>query len=145
MRNRHLGDKASQRSDYKTARYYCELALKEAKGIGNKDLEGTACNNLGDANYFLGDLQKAIEVFQLSLNIAEKTGNKNSVGTAYNNLGLVYRYRGDLQKAIEFYQLSLYVSQKRLETKILRELHITTLAGPIKISVICRKQSSLFS
>ena len=84
--------KALKGGDYKTARYYFELALKEAREIGNKYSGGTAYNNLGDAYCHLGDFQKAIECFQLSLSIAEKTGNKNSEGRAYNNLGRAYRH-----------------------------------------------------
>jgi len=104
--------KALKRGDYKTARYYFELALKKAREIGNKDSEGTAYNNLGGVYHDLGDLQKAIEFFQLSLSIAKKTGNKDSEGNAYYNLGGVYHDLGDLQKAIEFYQLSLSIAEK---------------------------------
>ncbi|CAH3036965.1 unnamed protein product [Porites lobata] len=110
--NYHFGMKALKGGDYKTARYYFELALKEAREIGNKDSKGTAYNNLGNAYHDLGDLQKAIECFQLSLSIAEKTGNKNSEETAYNNLGDAYRRLGDLQKAIECFQLSLSIAEK---------------------------------
>ena len=104
--------KALKGGDYKTARYYFELTLKEVREIGNKDSQGTAYNNLGDAYHDLGDLQKAIECFQLSLSIAEKTGNKNSKGRAYNNLGRVYHDLGDLQKATECFQLGLSIAEK---------------------------------
>ena len=77
------------------------MALKEAREIGNKDSEGTACNKLGGAYYYLGDLQKAIEFFQLSLSIAEKTGNKNSEGCAYNNLANSFLRCRDVIKAEE--------------------------------------------
>ena len=50
--------KALKGGDYKTARYYFELALKEAREIGNKDSAGTAYNNLGDAYRHLGDFEK---------------------------------------------------------------------------------------
>ena len=105
-----MGKKAFKDGNFKTARDYFELTLKEAKESGNKAFEGIVYNNLGRAYKSLGEVRKAIEFFQLSLTIATETGNKDRKGTVYNNLGSAYESLGEERKAIEFYQLSLTIA-----------------------------------
>ena len=104
-----MGKKAFKDGNFKTARDYLELTLKEAKESGNKAFEGIVYNNLGLAYKSLGEVRKAIEFYQLSLNIVTETGNKDGKGTVYNNLGRAYKSLGEVRKAIEFYQLSLTI------------------------------------
>ena len=104
-----MGKKAFKDGNFKTARDYFELTLKEAKESGNKAFEGIVYNNLGRAYKSLGEVRKAIEFYQLSLTIATETGDKDGKGSVYNNLGSAYKSLGEVRKAIEFYQLSLTI------------------------------------
>ena len=104
-----MGKKAFKDGNFKTARDYLELTLREAKESGNKAFEGTVYNNLGLAYKSLGEVRKAIEFYQLSLTIATETGDKDGKGSVYNNLGSAYKSLGEVRKAIEFYQLSLTI------------------------------------
>ena len=105
-----MGKKAFKDGNFKTARDYFELTLKEAKESGNKAFEGIVYNNLGLAYESLREVRKAIEFYQLSLTIATETGNKDGKGAVYNNLGSAYKSLGEVRKAIEFYQLSLTIA-----------------------------------
>ena len=105
-----MGIKAFNHSNFKTARDYFELALKEAKESENKAFEETVYENLGRAYGSLGECRKAIEFFKLSLTIVTETGDKRSEGTVYNDLGQAYNSLGEPRKAIEFFQLSLTIA-----------------------------------
>ena len=105
-----MGKKAFKDGNFKTARDYFELTLKEAKESGNKAFEGTVYNNLGLAYKSLGEVRKAIEFYQLCLTIATETGDKDREGTVYNNLGRAYESLGEVRKAIELYQVCLTIA-----------------------------------
>ena len=102
--------KAFNHGNFKTARDYFELALKEAKESGNKAFEESVYKNLGHAYRSRGESRKAIEFFKLSLTIATETGDKRLEGTVYNDLGSAYNSLGEPRKAIEFYQQSLTIA-----------------------------------
>ena len=108
----HLGIAAYERGDFQTALDHFELQLKKAKKTGNKDTEGIAYGNLGNAYNRLGKFEKAIEFHQQSLSIARKTGNKDREGKAYLGLGLAYYRLGKPEKAIEFHQQALSIAKK---------------------------------
>ena len=105
-----MGIKAFNHGNFKTARDFFELALKEAKESGNKAFEESVYKNLGHAYRSLGESRKAIEFLKLSLTIATETGDKRSEGTVYNDLGKAYDSLGEPRKAIEFYQQSLTIA-----------------------------------
>ena len=71
-----LGVAASERGDFKTARDYFELKLKELKVTGNKDLEGATKMNIGFVYLSFGDIKKAIEFLEHGLSIAKAVRNK---------------------------------------------------------------------
>ncbi|GBD52757.1 hypothetical protein BGM30_18500 [Microcystis aeruginosa NIES-298] len=92
------------------ADYYLELVT-----VYQQQQEQTNWNyaaslsSLGNAYYFLGEYQKAIEFHQQSLAIDREIGDRGSEAASYNNLGLVYKLLGEYQKAIEFHQQSLAI------------------------------------
>ena len=105
-----MGIKAFNHGNFKSARDFFELALKEAKESGNKAFEESVYKNLGHAYRSLGESRKAIEFFKLSLTITTETGDKRSEGTVYNDLGEAYGSLSEPRKAIEFYQQSLTIA-----------------------------------
>ena len=89
-----LGVAASERGDFKTARDYFELRLKELKVTGNKDLEGVTKMHIGVVYLSLADIKKAIEFLEHGLSIAKEVRNKPLEGDVYHFLGLHIKISG---------------------------------------------------
>ena len=112
MCSHHLGIAAFERGEFKTARDYFELNLKEAKETGNRDSEGNTYVNLGRTYRSLGEFKKALELCQMGLGIFQETGNRDSEGKTYVNLGNAYHSLGEFKKALELYQMGLSIFQE---------------------------------
>ncbi len=100
--------------------------------IGNSgSLLSSNYNNLGNAFWDKGDLEKALEYHQKSLAMKEKLRDdtikspdsneidpiviSQKISISQNNLGLLYEDMGDLEKAIEFFYRSLVEKEKSNE------------------------------
>uniref|UniRef100_UPI001C12AD5C tetratricopeptide repeat protein n=1 Tax=Microcystis aeruginosa TaxID=1126 RepID=UPI001C12AD5C len=106
-----IDDFLTRRGYYQTlADYYLELVT-----VYQQQQEQTNWNyaaslsSLGNAYYFLGEYQKAIEFHQQSLAIKREIRDRGGEANSYGNLGIVYYSLGEYQKAIEFYQQSLAI------------------------------------
>jgi tetratricopeptide (TPR) repeat protein len=86
-----------------------ETALKAARRINDKQMEGAALGNLGLAYAALGDVRKAIEFYEQQLVIVREIGDRQREGGSLVNLGIVYYRLGDSQKAIELYEHALVI------------------------------------
>ena len=60
-----------------------------------KDGEGQAYGNLGNAYDSLGDFQKAIEYHEKHMKIAIEIGDRAGEGAASANMGIAYKSLGD--------------------------------------------------
>lgn len=84
--------------------------------------------SLGNANYYLGDMNKAFEYYDKSLIIARESGDTGAVGRSLCNLGLVSSEIGNAQKALEYHEQALAIfresGDKRGEALILENLGI---------------------
>jgi len=98
--------------DYKEAIGYFENGLKIAKEIGDRQGEGVAYVNLGNAYYSLGDYSKAIEYQENGLEIALEIGDRRGEGNAYGSLGNSYFSLGEFAKAIEFFDKHLKLAEE---------------------------------
>ena len=107
--NSSLGVAYRSLRDLKKAIKSHQQALSITKEIGDKELEGKAYINLGDA-YVLIDSISAINFLQQAISIAELEGK------AYSKLGNAYYFVGDPKKAIEFHQNAL-TTAKEIENK----------------------------
>ena len=76
--------------DYRKAIEYQEKQLKIAIEINDRDGEGRAYGNVGNAYQSLGDYGKAIEHQDKQLKIAIEIGDRAVEGAAYGNLGTAY-------------------------------------------------------
>ncbi|ELP54680.1 stress-induced bacterial acidophilic repeat motif family protein [Microcystis aeruginosa TAIHU98] len=111
---RAIDDFLTRRGYYQTlADYYLELVT-----VYQQQQEQTNWNyaaslsSLGNAYYFLGEYQKAIEFHQQSLAITREIGDRGGEAASYNNLANVYDSLGEYQKAIEFHQQSLAIERE---------------------------------
>ena len=84
--------------------------MKIAIEIGNRDGEGKAHGNLGNAYQLLGDYRKAIEYYEKHLKIAIELGDRGGEGGASGNLGSAYGSLDDHRKAIEYHERQLKVA-----------------------------------
>ncbi|MEO6741464.1 MAG: SMEK domain-containing protein, partial [Chthoniobacteraceae bacterium] len=91
---------------------WLEAQRDAARLTGNRQAEGNALGNLGNAHAALGDARKAIEFYEQRLVIAREFGDRRGEGAALGNLGNAYRRLGDASKSIEFHEQALVVSRE---------------------------------
>ncbi len=91
---------------------WLEEALKAARKLRNRGVEGAALGNLGSAHYVLGDARKAIEYYEQALAIDREIGDRRGEGNALGNLGLAYAALGDARKAIEYHEQALAIDRE---------------------------------
>ncbi len=89
---------------------FCKQFHRIAKQLGNRALEGAACNDLGAVYLSLGDCQQAKEYNTQSLSIAKELGDRAAEGGSYGNLGNAYLGLCDLKQAIECHTQSLAIA-----------------------------------
>ncbi|MDF5726288.1 MAG: CHAT domain-containing protein, partial [Rhizonema sp. PD37] len=80
--------------------------------IKDRQGEGKALGNLGNAYQNLGDYPKAIEYLQQWLAIVREIKDRQSEGKALGNLGIAYDSLGDYPKAIEYYKQDLAIARE---------------------------------
>jgi tetratricopeptide (TPR) repeat protein len=81
-------------------------SLAIAREIKDRQGEGRALGNLGNAYQSLGNYGKAIEYSQQWLAIARSIKDRQGEGRALGNLGGAYLDLGNYAKAIEYSQQS---------------------------------------
>jgi tetratricopeptide (TPR) repeat protein len=69
------------------------------KKIGDKRIEGSILNNLGNEYWALGEVLKAIEYYKQALEIALEIGDKSGIGNALTNLGIAHEAFEEREKA----------------------------------------------
>ena len=89
-----------------------EQALQIYRAIKNRQGEGWALGNLGNAYNSVGNYAKAIEYTQQSLAIAREIKDRQGEGLALGNLGNAYHSLGNYGKAIEYTQQSLVIARE---------------------------------
>ena len=97
----------------------CQSILGLAQGLGiaeetgDKELEKSAYDDLGNLHRCLGDVKKAIELIKQALIFFKETGKRMEEGEVCLNLGRAYYHRSDLTKAMAFSQQGLMHYRKR--------------------------------
>jgi len=75
-----------------------------------------ACSFLGEAYFYMDDIDKSIEYFEKFLKTNIKQEDIDGIATAYNNLGIVYRYIEKYETAIQYYLESLNIKERLKDT-----------------------------
>jgi len=91
---------------------WLEMALQAARRLKQRDDEGNALGNLGNAYADLGETRRAIEFHEQYLAIAREIGDRRGEGNALGNLGIAYKNLGETRKAIEFYEQQLVITRE---------------------------------
>ena len=88
---------------------WLEAQAKAARLAGNRQGEGVALGNLGNAYLALGDPRKGIEFYEQQLVIVRELDDRHGESNALGNLGLACAALGDARKGIEFYEQQLVI------------------------------------
>jgi tetratricopeptide (TPR) repeat protein len=91
---------------------WLEEALKSARKLKNKRMEGSHLGNMGLAYANLGDARKAIEYYEQQLTITREIGDRRGEGNAMGNMGNAYAALGDARKAIEYHEQRLVIARE---------------------------------
>jgi tetratricopeptide (TPR) repeat protein len=91
---------------------WLEGQREAARITKNRQAEGNALGNLGNAYMNLGVPRKAIEFYEKRLVIAREIGDRPGEGNALGNLGVAYKNLGEPRKAIEFYEQQLVITRE---------------------------------
>ncbi len=84
-------------------------ALEAARRLGDKQYQGINLNYMGNAQWELGNIEKAIEFYERGLIINREIGNRRGEGNTLGNLGNAYTYLGNGHKALEFQETALAI------------------------------------
>lgn len=82
------------------ARQLCDEAVRLARAIGARDIEGHALNSLGFALAGLGRFEAALEASEEALRIAVELGLPDDIGRAHVNLAEVHHMAGYPDRAV---------------------------------------------
>lgn len=86
-------------SDQRASIGYANVAINLANELHDMSSSSSAYCNLGDAYYYLNDLESAKANYELALKVANKAGNKELQANAINNIGIVHYLWGNLDEA----------------------------------------------
>ncbi|MFO7830027.1 MAG: tetratricopeptide repeat-containing sensor histidine kinase [Bacteroidales bacterium] len=90
---------------------YASELLKLAEESGNLKYIDLSTSFLGEAYFYMDNIDKSIEYFEKFLQVNIKQKDIDGMGTAYNNLGIVYRYIEKYETAIKYYLESLKIKE----------------------------------
>jgi signal transduction histidine kinase len=86
--------------------------LVVAKKIADVNGMAECMKLLSIANYYKGQLEKAIAYNKLALIIYQQTNNKKGQGFIYNSLAIIFHQQSKYNEAIEYYKKSLSFRQE---------------------------------
>lgn len=103
---------ALQSLDIEAAGKLLERAAAAARAAGNRDLEGQALHNYGDALFTVGRYEQSIEQLVRAAATYEAANALDDLGTVYNSIGRVYRAHGRLDEALKYQKTALELHRK---------------------------------
>ena len=103
------GNTLLNHGDYQAALAKYQQALVIYRETKSRWNEGETLGNICSVNYYLGQINTALEFCQQSLAIAREVNNKFSIGLGLNTIGLIYQNNGKYELAIESYQQALTI------------------------------------
>ena len=106
------GIQQAETSQFEAALQSWQQALTIYRKIKNRQGEGAALGNLGNAYQALGKYDKAIKFLLQALAIAREIKDRLGEGQSMGNLGLAYSALGKYDKAIEFHLQSLAIAKE---------------------------------
>ncbi len=100
------------KAEFEIAFKQLQRAYNIASKLSDKGILAEVENNLGVANYFIGNYSMAAEYLLNSYKTRVELGNKSDIANTANNLGLVFTQIMELKKAQEYYLISLKLKKE---------------------------------
>jgi tetratricopeptide (TPR) repeat protein len=91
---------------------WMEQALVAARHLKQRNREGYALGNLGNAYRALGEQRRAIEYYEKSLQLERDLQDRVGEAASLGNLGSVYSELGEQRRAIEYIEQSLVIDRE---------------------------------
>jgi tetratricopeptide (TPR) repeat protein len=91
---------------------YAYQALELAERLDDRIIIASACNNIGEVLWRVGDHDRALEFFARCLEIHHGLGTKANESIALLNIGAVHRGRGEFERALEYLSLALAAARE---------------------------------
>jgi len=125
---------------------YGEEALRLARELGDRKLEGRALVSLSGAYNAAARHEQALHCSRAGLAILETLGSDPDIADATNTLGVIQESLGEYQQAVDLYTRSLEIERRLGNTgKVARELSNLGNAhksrGEYELAIDCQRQS----
>ncbi len=98
--------------DWTGARALYEEALEKALDVGDDELVGLSCQNLGVVANMRGDFREARVRYLECIGSAVRSGNKRNELMAYNNLGMVCADMGEWLEAEVYFSRGIEIADR---------------------------------
>jgi CHAT domain-containing protein/Flp pilus assembly protein TadD len=125
--------------EQKRALVYCTRALQLSQGAGDYQGQAESLLNLGEIQYFSGEIQKAQRTFEEALSLYPHPDWRDKALTLVN-LGYVHFDLRDMDKAIDHYEQALAQSRSQGDRRV--EAFALTAIGAVN-SYLGNKQTAL--
>ena len=121
-----IGNVYEKNGDANRALIYYAQALEKSQQIEENRFVAISLNDLGKANFILGENEKALELFKKAIETAQKSNNKRQEAMFAGNLAQAFFALGDAKKSLETLdealKINLELSDKIGEATILKKL-----------------------
>jgi tetratricopeptide (TPR) repeat protein len=91
---------------------WLKIALAAARRLQDRESEGVALSNLGNAYRNLGETRRAIHFFEQALLIDREIGDRRGEGVDLGNLGNAYFTLDETRRASQFYEQALLIDRE---------------------------------
>jgi tetratricopeptide (TPR) repeat protein len=106
-----IGEAHMVKGDYDDALRFCAEALDSVEGQESRE-EARALNQIGQVQWFMGEVEKALESYREGAVIAEKIGEHPIHASCLGNIGIIQREQGDYDGAIESHRKNLDIERE---------------------------------
>jgi G-protein signaling modulator 2 len=104
------GERLMKNHDYEGAIEFFEAGLRA--GTDQNDVLSAIYNQLGNACFYVGKYDKALEYHKKDLDIAEKIGDRQGMAKAYGNLGNTFKALKNFANAQKCCELHLDITRQ---------------------------------
>jgi tetratricopeptide (TPR) repeat protein len=106
-----------------TANYTYQQARELALDVGDDDLVGFTCQNMGVIHNILGDLREARALYLESVGATARSGDRKTAMMAYNNLAMVCADLHDWMEAEVYFGRGIEIAHQLSHVPMLAKLH----------------------
>jgi CHAT domain-containing protein/Tfp pilus assembly protein PilF len=86
---------------------YYNQALPISRAVGDRRMEATTFNNIGEVYRGIGKPEEALKYFNQTLPILRTVGDRRGEAKTLSNIGVIYRGIGNPEEALKFYNQAL--------------------------------------